>query len=146
MKVVYVAGPYTAELQVVRKLNIITALLVGKEIADNGCAPIVPHSNTGDLWGVATPEFWYEATLELLRRSDGVVFIHGWKNSKGSVEEFKFCVDNAMPFVCLDDVPLESYKDLLERFCADMRDGYLSRWACEDHGERKTALERLAVS
>ena len=102
MKVIYVAGPYSAQHQYERDLNIANATRFGALVAEAGACPLIPHANTGALWGTKTPEFWYEATEQLLKRCDGAVFIPGWHRSKGSIAEMKLCVSVGISFTIFD--------------------------------------------
>lgn len=101
MKVVYVAGPYSAELQYEREDNIQAAKRAGLLVALAGGCPIIPHANTGSFWGTKTPDFWYEATSELLSRSDCALFVDHWWNSKGSVREMVQCLMEGIPCMVL---------------------------------------------
>lgn len=103
MKVIYVAGPYSAQHQYERDINIANATRFGALVAEAGACPLIPHANTGALWGTKTPEFWYAATEELLLLSQGAVFIPGWQRSKGSIAEMKLCVSIGIPFTIFDD-------------------------------------------
>lgn len=93
MRVVYVAGPLIAADHYAIRLNIDRAAAVGIEIARHGVSPVIPHTNTGAWFiGTCTHEFWYAATLELLRRCDAVITVPGWEASvgaKGEVDEAK---------------------------------------------------------
>jgi hypothetical protein len=93
MKVIYVAGPFTADTpwgieQNVRRAEDV-ALLVAQSGARAGvpAMPLCPHANTRYFHGQCTPEFWYEGTLELLRRCDALITVAGWERSKGALAE-----------------------------------------------------------
>jgi nucleoside 2-deoxyribosyltransferase len=87
MRVVYVAGPYTAPNAWVREQNIRRAEEVGFLVAESGAMPLIPHANTRFFDGLQTPEFWYEGTLELLRRCDAVIVVEGYEFSRGTKAE-----------------------------------------------------------
>lgn len=89
MKVVYIAGPYSGPNTWAVEQNVRRAEEAGLFVAECGAMPIIPHTNTRFFHGLITEEFWYAGTLELLKRSDGVLFIDGWKDSKGAVAEYK---------------------------------------------------------
>lgn len=92
MHVIYIAGPYTADNSWEIESNIRRAEELGYIVTQEGFSVIIPHSNTRFFHGTNTPEFWYEATLELLRRCDAVVFVPGYEKSKGSLsEEYEAC-------------------------------------------------------
>ena len=46
MKVVYIAGPYTAPDAWQRELNIRAAEMMAMEVAKLGAMPLCPHTNT----------------------------------------------------------------------------------------------------
>lgn len=83
MKVVYVAGRFTAPNAWEIERNVRAAEEVGMQVAKMGAMPLIPHANTRFFHGTISPEFWYEGTLELLRRCDFVVLVKGWEDSKG---------------------------------------------------------------
>lgn len=88
MKVIYIAGPYTAKTNWEIQQNINRAMEAGKLVAEMGAMPLIPHSNTPLVfWGMKDPQFWYDGTMELLRRSDAILLIEGWENSKGAQNE-----------------------------------------------------------
>ncbi len=85
MRLVYVAGAVSAKTREGVEANIDHAEDWGVEIAKLGGVPWIPHANTQDprFERVQLREFWYEATLEQLRRCDAVFLIPGWENSDG---------------------------------------------------------------
>jgi hypothetical protein len=97
MKVIYVAGPFTAPDSWTREQNVRRAEEVGLLIAQSGAMPMIPHANTRFFEGLQTPEFWYEGTLELLRRCDAVALVDGYASSKGTRAEIKEANDRGMP-------------------------------------------------
>jgi len=84
MKVVYVAGPFTAKTAWDIENNIRRAEELGFEVAKAGAMPLIPHANTRWFHGQCTAEFWYEGTLELLRRCDAIILVKDWDTSKGA--------------------------------------------------------------
>lgn len=107
MKLVYIAGPFTptarqrariAECspsgQRIAEHNCIRANITKAEglallVADSGHMPVCPHANTGDprFLALQTPEFWYEGTLELMRRCDAIALVDDWQESNGACRE-----------------------------------------------------------
>lgn len=88
MKLVYVAGPLFGPDDWAIRRNIHRAASLGFAVAQLGCYPVIPHTNTGSVFcGTLTHEFWYAGTLELLRRCDAVILVPGWEDSKGTVAE-----------------------------------------------------------
>jgi hypothetical protein len=49
--------------------------------------PLIPHANTANFHGTLTDAFWYEGTIELLRRCDALILVSGWEDSKGATAE-----------------------------------------------------------
>lgn len=92
MKLVYVAGPFTAADRSGVQRNIAAAEAIGLEVARLGACPVVPHSNTShpNYEAIQPYAFWIEATMELLRHCDALVTVPGWEAStgaRGEVEE-----------------------------------------------------------
>lgn len=87
MKVVYVAGPFTAPTAWGIECNVRAAEVVGLEIAKMGFAPLIPHANTRFFHGTCAPEFWYRATEALLLKCDAAFFLPTWANSHGCRHE-----------------------------------------------------------
>lgn len=85
MRTLYVAGPFMAATAFEIAGNVRAAEAVGLEIAKAGCMPMIPHANTASFHDQPIPvEHWYEGTLELMRRCDGVVCLPTWQRSKGA--------------------------------------------------------------
>lgn len=97
MKVVYIAGKFTGPNAWVIEQNIRAAELVGFEVALLGAMPLIPHANTRFFHGTKDASFWYEGTLELLRRCDAVMTVVRWEESKGAREEVEEARRRGMP-------------------------------------------------
>ncbi len=102
MKVVYIAGPYTGKTAWDIEQNVRQAEEVALKVAEMGGAPLCPHTNTRFFFGTCTEEFWYAATMALLKKCDAIVMVKGWKDSKGSKEEHAWAVDNELPIFYAD--------------------------------------------
>jgi len=88
MKVIYIAGPYTAKTNWEVQQNINRAMEAGKLVAEMGAMPLIPHANMPlCMEGIQSAQFMYDGTMELLRRSDAILLIEGWEKSKGAVME-----------------------------------------------------------
>lgn len=97
MKVVYVAGPFTAENAWEIEQNVRRAEEAGLEVAKLGASPVIPHANTRFFHGTMTPEFWYRATEALMFVCHAVLLIPGWTASKGAVAERDRAVAAGIP-------------------------------------------------
>jgi hypothetical protein len=86
---VYIAGPFSAPTRAGVELNILGATGVGLTVAKLGAMPVIPHANTSHpaFENVQPYQFWIDGTLELARRCDAMLMVHGWERSKGAVAE-----------------------------------------------------------
>lgn len=89
MQIVFIAGPYRADTinDVVENIKI--AETYAKKYWQKGYCVICPHKNTALFDGLCNDLTWLEGAKELLKRSDIIVFIPGWQNSKGSIAEYE---------------------------------------------------------
>ncbi len=88
MKLVYVAGPYTAANSWLVEQNIRRAENMAARVWGEGAAAICPHANARHmLEGVTTPEHALAGTMEMMRRCDAVILVDGWQMSTGSIYE-----------------------------------------------------------
>lgn len=88
MKLIYIAGPYTAANAWLVEQNIRRAEEVAASVWLAGMAAICPHANARHmLEGVTTPESALAGTMEMMRRCDAVVLVDGWKRSLGTLAE-----------------------------------------------------------
>lgn len=92
MKVVYVAGPYTAKTDWDRKQNIYRAEQVNAALWNLGYYAICPHMGTAFFGGLCSERVFLEGGLEFLRRSDVVVLVEGWEDSNGTLREIEEAV------------------------------------------------------
>ena len=99
--VIYVAGPYSAPTPEEIEYHVRQASIWARTIWKLGGVAICPHLNTQgfEAEGSMNPESdaWLEdfemfltGDFELISRCDAVVFIDGWRQSKGAVAEFAF--------------------------------------------------------
>ena len=86
MRVIYVAGAYTAATPWLIEQNVRRAESIGYLIAQAGAVPLIPHANMRwqHLTAELTTDWWYAATRELLNRCDAVVMVPGWEASNGA--------------------------------------------------------------
>lgn len=97
MKVVYIAGPFTASDSWRRERNVRRAEELGFIVAGAGAMPLIPHANTRYFDGTMSAQFWYEGTLELLRRCDAVAVCEGYEESKGTKAEIAEAMERGLP-------------------------------------------------
>jgi hypothetical protein len=90
MEVAYIAGPYRAATPSGIVANIRHAEKYAKKYWLRGYAVICPHMNTALFDGVAPDEVWLAGDLELLKRSDVIVMVPGWENSRGAQAELEY--------------------------------------------------------
>jgi hypothetical protein len=85
MRLIYLCGRFTAPTAWEIECNVRRAEELAAEVAKLGAMPVTPHTNSRFFFGLTdtTPEFWYEGTLELLRRCDALILVPGWEDSKG---------------------------------------------------------------
>lgn len=93
MRVIYVAGRFSAPDQWQRARNVRAAEVVAFAVAQAGAMPLNPLAITHNFYGTLDEEkLWYPGTLELMRRCDAMILVPGWEGSKGvtaEVEEAK---------------------------------------------------------
>lgn len=114
MRLVYVAGPLFGPDDWAIRRNIHRAASLGFAVAQLGCYPVIPHTNTGSVFcGTLTPKFWYAGTLELMRRCDYVILVPGWEDSKGTVDEVADAKRRGQPvFERIEDLKIELKLDV----------------------------------
>ena len=79
------------------------------EVSQGRYSPVSPHNMTAEIYRMnaarypdsfaAKPdaEYWYKFSIEVLKRCDGVIFLHGWQESRGCNEEYSFAQHNHIP-------------------------------------------------
>ncbi len=93
MKVVYVAGRFralnpdgTLNMFEVQK-NVMTAMEYSLKVWHLGGVGLCPHSNNMFFLGTAEEPVYLKGVTELLRRSDAILMVPGWRNSSGAQAE-----------------------------------------------------------
>lgn len=86
MKLIYVAGPFSAKTRAGVEINIARAVDLGLEVAKLGACPWIPHANTAhpEFERVQKYDFWIKATLRQLRVCDGMILTPDWQKSSGA--------------------------------------------------------------
>lgn len=102
MVLIYVAGAYSASTQEGIEANIKAAQKLGAEVMTafpGKVLAVVPQSMGKGLEDRGDYKFWCAATIELMKRCDGVVLRHNWRNSPGAVGEVDVALRMRMPIV-----------------------------------------------
>lgn len=90
MKLVYVAGPYTAPDFLGVERHIALAREACALLASWRIGYLSPHMNSAHMDVIVPnvePEFWYEMTMEMLRRSDAILLLPHYEASSGTMRE-----------------------------------------------------------
>lgn len=96
MKLIYVAGPFTAPTPDAVRDNIRRAAQLGHEVRKLGAGALVPHligapyihaASAAELPDDFGYRWWLEETLEHMRRCDGVIMTPDWETSNGARAE-----------------------------------------------------------
>lgn len=98
MKLIYIAGKYTASSRCAIMANIQAAREAAAQVALMGAFPVTPHLLGHGLEDAGDEQFWYDGTLELMLRCDAVYLVPGWDQSKGAREELARAKEKGLPF------------------------------------------------
>lgn len=109
MKLIYVAGPYTANTVWQVKQNILNAERAGAQLiaGSQGLFPVIPHKNTEFMEGLRDGQYFIDGTKELMRRCDAVFVVPfaPHHDSVGTVGEVNEAERLGIPvFYCFEDV------------------------------------------
>lgn len=96
MKVVYVAGKYSAPNEYGVKKNIAAAEEFAVQIWQAGGAAICPHLNTAHWTNLLSHEQFLKGDCEMIKRCDAVFMCPGYQDSKGAMIELKFARDHGV--------------------------------------------------
>lgn len=98
MKVAYVSGKYRdARGPWYVKENIEKAERIAIELWKMGFAVICPHKNTAFFEGPLDDPVIIAGDCELVRRSDALIVVPGWKDSQGTRIEWDTAWNNSKP-------------------------------------------------
>lgn len=89
MKLLYIAGPFSAPTPGEIEANIDAAEAYALVAWKRGWAVICPHKNSAGFETVAEipDSVWYRGYLEMVSRCDAVLLIPGWQDSLGAMAE-----------------------------------------------------------
>lgn len=107
MRLIYIAGPYTAPTAAGRAANIQRAREVADRVNRLGagrCLAMVPHFLGSGIEDSLSDEQWYPATMEVMRRCDAVVLTEKWEGSKGAGDERAEAERRGLPVFHEDDL------------------------------------------
>lgn len=108
----YVAGPYSAATSLGRAWHVAQANLAAALLMEAGYNVLVPHqlglgidpdsSRFGE-------QRWYDLTMDVMLRCDGVVLLPTWERSRGARSERDAAIEAGIPVYeladLIDDVP-----------------------------------------
>lgn len=122
IQLVYVAGPYRGDSIWRVTRNIEAAREVGAKIAqarwpngDHIAYPMIPHTNTGGMDGVADDAFWLAGTMAMMRACKAVVMMPTWRSSSGARAEHAEAFRLGMPVLdLLDHVDPSTHRQSIE--------------------------------
>jgi hypothetical protein len=99
IKLVYVAGPFSAPDRAGVEKNIEAAASLGLLVAELGACPWIPHANTAlpEFEHVQSYQFWIDATKLQLLKCDAIVMRKGWESSSGSRGEHALAQTAGIP-------------------------------------------------
>lgn len=87
---IYIAGPYSASTEEGIQAHINEARAVAEKLALRGHHFICPHLNTAGMHKLDVPiKFWYEMDIDILRRCDAILMMHGWNSSFSAAKELE---------------------------------------------------------
>lgn len=96
-KLVYVAGPISADTPEAREANICRAEDLYTELLSRGIAAVCVHSTARRLWGRVKEADALKSDFATLARCDAVVLTQGWQHSTGTALEITMASDLCMP-------------------------------------------------
>lgn len=105
---IYIAGRYSGATIQERDANIRAAAEVAMRWWDAGHTVICPHTNAAGFEEHVrlTHQAWYDRTLNLLRRCDGIALVPNWENSVGARTELDYARrHNLFVFMPDDEIP-----------------------------------------
>ena len=102
MKLVYVAGPFSADDGWGVACNVHAAETAARAVLRLGAMPVTPHSIGARMAGTETQEFWWAGTLALMRRCDAVLVLPLYERSVGTLGEIEEAKRLRMPLFLPD--------------------------------------------
>lgn len=108
--ILFVSGPYRADMPEGVHDNIQAARKVAIAIWEAGHTALCPHLNTArfELDCKAPDQAYLDGDLEMLKRCDGIVMMPGWVKSKGACSEYDYARLNGIQLYMFDGGELVS--------------------------------------
>lgn len=99
MKLVYIAGPYSASTHDGISANIAKARYAAVWLANHEVAYFCPHLNSGhfEIYADAPESFYIALDLRVLESCDAILMLDGWEQSKGATAEFAYTGELRIP-------------------------------------------------
>lgn len=88
-RVIFISGAYRNGTEWGLEENIRRAEDAAIELWKRGWVVICPHKNSARFGGACPDRVWLDGYKELLRRSDAMFLLRGWRQSEGSVSEYE---------------------------------------------------------
>ncbi len=88
-EVIYVAGPYRSPFENGVFENIMHARREARKLWLKGWTVICTHLNSALMGGPDDAGVYLQGGIELLRRSDAIYMLKGWKHSEGATVEWQ---------------------------------------------------------
>ncbi|PNX52094.1 MAG: hypothetical protein BV456_00685 [Thermoplasmata archaeon M8B2D] len=98
MKLIYIAGPFRAGTQWEILQNVRKAEEKSLEVWRSDNVPITPHMLGKNFYGELDEVFVLDGLIKILSRCDGVLLLDDWYNSRGTLTELGYCINNNIPF------------------------------------------------
>ena len=92
MKLVYIAGRYSADDRLSIERNIMCAKEVSLAVMRLGHVPVVPHIMFDHLLGCESYDVILDSCMEVLSVCDYILMLPGWKDSPGAKQELEYAL------------------------------------------------------
>ena len=104
---IYIAGPYRAQLKEDIDANIDAAREIAIKVWEAGHVAICPHLNTAHFERDCDlqDEDYLKGDLKILARCDAVLIIPGWRESAGTLKEGEFAFKRKIPIYFYPNMP-----------------------------------------
>lgn len=107
MKLIYIAGPYSARTSCERMANVQRARQIADQVNRRGagrCLAVTPHFLSAGIEDSGDERFWLAGTLEVMRRCDAAVFADDWSRSRDAMVERQDAARRGQPVFAAADL------------------------------------------